>query len=66
MKRSRPEMLPPLPTISHLGIMLRTSHTPPLSRSDLVLWHKPAVVRDQSYARYGRELRTLRARAGPR
>jgi hypothetical protein len=27
--------------------------------------HKPAVVWDQPYARYGRELRTLRAMAGP-
>jgi hypothetical protein len=27
-------------------------------------WHQPAVVRDQPYARYGRELRTLRERAG--
>jgi hypothetical protein len=26
-----------------LGTTLRTSHTPPLSRSDLVLWHKAAV-----------------------
>jgi hypothetical protein len=36
--------LPPLPTISPLGISLRPSHTAPLSRSDLVLWSKPAVI----------------------
>jgi hypothetical protein len=35
--------LPPLPTISSLGITLRTSLTPPLSRSDLVPWHKAAL-----------------------
>jgi len=28
-------------------------------------WHQPAVVRDQPYARYGRELRTLLDRARP-
>ena len=42
------------------GLTLRPRHTPQLSRSDLVLWHQPAVVRDQPYARYGRELRTDR------
>src|SRR6516162_5784733 len=32
-----------LPTISTVGKTLRTSHIPPLSRSDLVHWHKSAV-----------------------
>jgi hypothetical protein len=32
-----------LPTISTVRKTLRTSHIPPLSRSDLVLWGIPAV-----------------------
>src|SRR5262249_60108602 len=36
--RSSRQRAPPLPTISTLGITLRTSHTSPLSRSDLVHW----------------------------
>jgi hypothetical protein len=35
---------PPLPTIAALGIMLRTGHASPLSRSDLVLWPISAVA----------------------
>ena len=33
------QAITPLPTISCLGITLRTRHTPQLSRSDLVHWH---------------------------
>src|SRR6516164_7149596 len=39
---SPPRRAAPL-TQSQLGTTLRTSHTPPLSRSDLVLWHRAAV-----------------------
>src|SRR5436305_6647747 len=34
---------PSLPTISPLRIALRTRHTSPLSRSDLVPWHTASI-----------------------